>query len=55
MWNPVLRGWINYYGKFYTTALVETVVAEGYVRRTIPERSSRGSEIVSELVNGTPV
>src|SRR6202011_3550642 len=21
MWNPVLRGWINYYGKFYKSAL----------------------------------
>ena len=21
MWNPVLRGWINYYGRFYKSAL----------------------------------
>jgi Group II intron, maturase-specific domain len=21
MWNPVLRGWINYYGKFYKSVL----------------------------------
>jgi RNA-directed DNA polymerase len=21
MWNPALRGWINYYGKFYKSAL----------------------------------
>jgi len=38
LWNPVLRGWINYYGRFYISALYPTLnhfnrVLERWVRR----------------------
>lgn len=38
LWNPVIRGWINYYGRFYRSALYPTLnhfnrVLERWVRR----------------------
>lgn len=38
MWNPILRGWIQYYGRFYPSALYPTfnrfnLVLERWIRR----------------------
>ena len=40
MWNPVLRGWIQYYGRFYKSALYPSEIPSFYHMKSIRQNPS---------------
>jgi RNA-directed DNA polymerase len=61
-WNPVIRGWWNYYGAFYQTAMHELFrhidsKLEQWARRkykTLSQHKRRSAEWLRRMKNGSP-